>query len=332
MQQQAARFLETLGFKDIKLVKMEGNAFTYSFTSFDVRKLVKTYGEPTLAGKGKVKVFDCKDYGRVGVSNNNFVRIVYEGPKNERVIDKSHIAVLPVNDKLQLLYQRAATSKVSQVKYVTEAWKWFNKTLFNSQLDDLVILVSDKPPNTPARGARANKFSGMYYYRTGVDRSKLWINTRLFNSDIDITNAVVVHEMCHQAQREISKDLSNDLQGHGPVWQSWMRKVGLPPNRYDHTDSDAYLTDEQQAEQDLALRDKLGPPTPASTLSKLKKFSPPSAALTASQVALVISRRLLIGKITQKLPKDRYVFRGVTSDGKSVAYTISGLEKFFKVP
>lgn len=55
------------------------------------------------------------------------------------------------------------------------------------------------------------------------------LNKRIFlNGTYRTCYVVLLHEMCHQAAKEI--DRVND--GHGKIWASWMSRCGLDPDRY----------------------------------------------------------------------------------------------------
>lgn len=220
MQKQIAKFLEGVGFKGLTLVKGEGNTYSFKFVSADVKGLVKIYGEPTLAGKGTVKVFNCKPYGRIGISNNGFVRMVYEGRVEEEFKDKSHLGnpevALKYTPALKLLFDKATISINSKLKYVTAVWDYFNKLKFQGRMDKPRLSCGPQPD---FGGGKYRKAHGLYQGGYEFTPGKLWINDKLFNSDIDFVNAVIVHEMCITGDALIPTDV-------GLVRMSQIEKAG----------------------------------------------------------------------------------------------------------
>ena len=125
------------------------------------------------------------------------------------------------------------TTKTVLIMTMKMIWREFNKQKFGSQLRE------------PAFGLMRNTGSRMRVRAYWAPSKRLInVNPQLFNADADTFLEIFLHEICHQATSEISKDYSRELQGHGPTWQAWMRKVGLNPNRYDHRSNSEYA-DEQ---------------------------------------------------------------------------------------
>jgi hypothetical protein len=78
--------------------------------------------------------------------------------------------------------------------------------------------------------------------------------------------------MCHQAAWVIYKSTDRSLQGHGPVWQQWMRDVGLPVEQFDRTDVAEYGDSFSQAMGEAASSRKYGKRATPAELRHLKPF------------------------------------------------------------
>jgi hypothetical protein len=72
------------------------------------------------------------------------------------------------------------------------------------------------------------------------------MSRRVFNAGQEKFLEIFVHEMCHQAVSEIDRVVDIN-KGHGPYWKAWMVKSGIPPSRYDYTDAQEYMNDEERA-------------------------------------------------------------------------------------
>ncbi len=363
MQKQIAKFLEGVGFKGLALTKGEGNTYTFKFVSADIKGLIKTYGQPTLAGKGTVKVFNCKPYGRIGISDNGFVRMVYEARVEEEFKDKSHLGdpnAMPYTPALKLLFDRATISLPAKLKYLTAAWTHFNKIKFQNRMEKPRLACGPQPD---FGGPKYRKAYGLYQGGFNFGPGNLWINEKLFNSDIDFVNAIIVHEMCITGDALIPTDVglvrmsqiekagefvANGLVihnchqsvwvldnvkdpsqgGHGPAWQSWMRRVGLPPERYDNTDQALYMTDEEKAQKDQKANANWGSPMTAVEMKSYEAISQAQAKMF-SPVYLMYDRRFFVGDIKGN------EFRGVplkksnTFKG-TIAFSVSPKAKLYR--
>lgn len=120
-----------------------------------------------------------------------------------------------------------------------------------------------------------------------------------------VANGLVIHN-CHQAAWCISKSMDRSDEGHGPVWQGWMRKVGLNPNRYDKLDDTAYADNLERAITEEALTKDLGPRTPVNFFKKLTKVT----SVVLDDVIVEYKNRAFRGSF--KKQGSKYVFNGVT--------------------
>lgn len=124
-------------------------------------------------------------------------------------------------DKRQSAFDSAlALPKSGQLIYLERMWEGFNRTKFGGQLKPCKIeLMRD------ASGRRLKNLGGWQ----PATRTIL-ISPRVFVAGLAEMEDTMLHEQCHQAVHEIDKlgyrEINN---GHGPVWEKWMRHVGLEP-------------------------------------------------------------------------------------------------------
>lgn len=168
-------------------------------------------------------------------------------PKEDEELDRKGppklIPDIPkaLEDRFETLNQSAhMLGKVSPMAALTwfkNCWKWANAKKFGGQLKEPDIKLM--------KMSSASRFRTRGYWR-GSTREMV-LSPRLFWSDVQVVAEVVIHEMSHQATHEISRDFDRSQQGHGPTWRSWMIKVGLNPNRYDHrTNYDNYSSEQDK--------------------------------------------------------------------------------------
>lgn len=310
-----AQLLESFGFQHLTPQNIEGSNFTFKFGTHDYRYLVKTFGEPTIAGKGKVAVFEIPSYGRLGVSpTNSMVRLAYKGNHAQLERDDSHLAKLETNKALQLLFAKAQTGRMHRLKYLEEAIAFFNRTKFYGKLPKIKIMCTVATPKIRGidGGTRA-------FFAPAGAKSYLWFRDGLFNADEHFVNEIIVHEMCHQATYVDLGYVEQDEQGHGPKWQAWMRKVGLDPRRFDPTESQAYKDRVTQNLEEEELTLQYGARTPKSFFQKKKpapEFEGPGV-----EYAFVYKGRACVGHFKQVGSK--YHFKGVAPNGKTFNWVLA---------
>jgi hypothetical protein len=155
------------------------------------------------------------------------------------------------------------------IKYLVERWHYYNRTKFHGKLQEPNIdLLKDLY-------AGKMRTRGLWKVYT----RELLISPNLFNAPHEgWVNRVLLHEMCHQSVWEIHgpdvaiKDGAK-TKGHGPVWQSEMRRVGLPPSRFDDATNDTYMGRDDLKRED-PQRDFR-----ANLAEARKKYGPPPAHL-----------------------------------------------------
>jgi len=151
-----------------------------------------------------------------------------EKPRKER---NAEVRKFELSEPLLDLLDRSTekNSRTAMLLVMKQIWRELNKAKFNSQLKE------------PAFGLMRNMGSSMRVRGRWWPRKKLLeMSPRAFNAESEVFLEVFLHEMCHQATSDISEVYGEAEGGHGPVWKSWMVKVGLNPNRYDRRGNDDY--------------------------------------------------------------------------------------------
>ncbi len=286
--------LESFGFSGLSLVSSEGNTTTLRFRDYNHSSLVKSLGQPTLAGGGKVAVFQIPKVARIGVSpSNSVLRFIAEIDSGAATV-QHHLGFVKVPPAYSAAYLKASINPAHRVSYIRKIWDFLNKTKFNDRLMEPRLAVKE----SLGAGVRAH-----YIGNRACTSGTIEVTHFMFNAREPFFLEIFLHEMCHQATREISRDTDMSENGHGPVWQQWMVDVGLDPRRFDPTDPAEYLNHKEFVQKETELNRRYGPRAKESDLKKLKKC-PPSEFGT---VFIVYNGRLLQG-----------ILRGVKFDGENV--------------
>lgn len=307
-QTEIAKLLTSFGFKGLVLTDLDGALFTYKFEDYKHDTLVKNFGSPSLAASGKVAIFVVPSYGKLGVSpGSHRVRLSYTGSHTKQEVNDSHLAKGDIPKEISVLYERAKSSPAYRLRLVNELWEFFNETKFARRMKKPKFLMSEVP-----KGVKLGKNTRGYYMPklTPPVEGTLWISTRLFNASAHFFNEVMLHEMCHQAVWCLDREIDKTDGGHGPLWQAWMRKVGLNPRRYDPTENSVYEDDATKAVKDEKLAQTYGPRAPVAEIKKLK----PSKEVPLGKAFFMYEGRLFDGAFTRRGAK--YEFRGVNIKGK----------------
>lgn len=301
-QADIAKLLASYGFKGLVLTKMEGTNYTYKFSDYNYNALLKNFGKPSVASAGKVAVFEVPSVGRLGVSPSaGMVRVIYSGShKTVEVVD-THLAKIPLTPELSLQYERAKSNSAHRIKFATNLWEYLNDTKFQGKLPKPKILVSAKPPVKGFTKAR-----GIYFPRLNGPAGTIWLADYLFNSKEAFYVEVQLHEMCHQAVTCIDRTTDPVEGGHGPLWKSWMRKVGLDPRRFDPTDDVAYEDPTSAAKKEEQYEEVYGPRKPPSFFKKLTKV----VDVYNEEVIFELHGRALKGKFAKARGGVTFTFQG----------------------
>ena len=308
-----ADLLKTFGFSDLVLTKMEGSVFTFKFQDFNLKKLNSMFGAPSIAGDGKVAVFVVPEYGKLGVSpTNRMVRLSYTGTHEKRTLNDNHLGKHETTEDLSFGFHRAKANPKFRTPFLSSLWDYFNETKFAGRLPKPKLIVSDKPP-LKSVGPRTRGFFLADQYKL-FGPGTIWIKDSLFNSTEAFLNEIVLHEMCHQAVSCVDKTRELLEAGHGPLWQAWMKKVGLDPRRFDPTEDTVYMDKATNAITEEKLTMFYGKATDPKEFAALEPVKGP----TSGTVAVDIHGRMFIGKF-QKIPRG-YSFSGKAPNKKDFGF------------
>lgn len=265
-QPEIVTFLKSLGFTNLKLLNHKDTTYTYSFDDLDVRALKSQVGSPTVAGGGKVAVYEIPGTAKIGVStSNNAVRFIDLTPASTNVSD-AHLGEVDLPPALEAAYLRASGNQSFRIPFCKKLWEHFNKEKFNSRLTMPRLLVGDSPPEGVDSKAR-----GVYYGGPGFRNKALYMASFMFNARIKFFIEVFLHEMCHQAVWTLDKVPVQAEGGHGPEWKAWMVRVGLDPRRYDPTDDQEYAVG---GDRHMKISLHLESYGPLATKAEIKELKP----------------------------------------------------------
>lgn len=266
--QDVVPILERYGFQHLKLVKHEGQTSTFRFIDYNPANLKKSLGVPSIAGAGKVMVFDIPDVGRLGVSpTNSMVRFVASGTIVRPETDTSHLGKIKVPDVYIKALEKAKVDPTKRVAWMKKMWEWGNDHLFAHRLPPGTKFVT--APRIP--GAKATT-RGLYQGGYGWKAGTISLAGYLFNARNDFILEVFFHEMCHQAAWTVDQEYdTSGTGGHGPTWQKWMKHIGLDPRRYDPTDNIEYMSTEDARKAEAEITKNFGKRAPDAFFKHLKK-------------------------------------------------------------
>jgi hypothetical protein len=309
-QPEIVAMLRTYGFQDLSLSNIDGKASTYKFSEYNKKLLDKMFETPAITSNGKVAVYKIPSTGRIGVSPSaSMVRFIDETLSTGREVDKSHLAKdLEVPLAYEKAYYQAQAKESLRVQFCEKLFAYFNKEKFGGKLDTPTLLVSNKAPGKQSKTVR-----GVYYGGLNFTAGSLWMASFMFNARPPFFYEILLHEMCHLAVWNISKDADQSEAGHGPTWKSWMVKVGLDPRRFDPTDDTEMQVGPEKHAKEAELNKKYGPAATPQQLSKLQKL--PKYAGAGENLYLYTQGRLCHGRANKNK------FEGVTPNGKLLTWT-----------
>ncbi len=88
-------------------------------------------------------------------------------------------------------------------------------------------------------------------------RREFAFTKRIFNASAQQFWDLLLHEMCHQADREIDHNYDRKLAGHGLGWIKWMKSIGyLNPKRYVDSETHLSLFDDEEKEKRKQIFDE----------------------------------------------------------------------------
>lgn len=274
---KALKFLKQLGFEGLKLKSDEDNMIKFFYRTYDLRFLYRKLGQPKDAEKSirfdygdqgviaiwektKTVVLKNKDYRKpvelppqklpdtrpAGPDVPEVRPTTEHDPRTGTQNDDSSVPHLHLEDRARQGYLAAQRdNKEGRIQYMRYLHALLNRLKFGSGL---------KRPNFRFLKDTGTKFRKRAHWFEA--KKELAVSPRLFNASYDFFIEVFLHEMCHQATWEISnltveqRAEERKTKGHGPVWQEWMRKVGLNPLRFDPLENSEYMTREEKQQHD----------------------------------------------------------------------------------
>jgi len=160
--------------------------------------------------------------------------------------DDSQVPVTHIPEQLQKMYAYAQGTDNSsyRLQFMKKLWHYFNSAKFGNRLQEpnFRLLKNQAASKMRLRG------------RWWPNSKLLEMAPRTFNASQNFFNEIFLHEMCHQATTQIDAADGHPEErrnkGHGPIWQKWMKHVGLNPLRFDPNDNSTYMTYEERGEHE----------------------------------------------------------------------------------
>lgn len=237
----AETFLTELGFSGLRFKSSKDDIIQFAYKAYDKAQVTKHLGAPKAAStgiryrfgnQGVVAIFP----NRVVLKNSKRTKPAKPEPKTGTMNDDDKVPLVHITEALHKEYQRAQTNPSARLKFCTDLWKYFNTTKFGSKLG--------MPNIRLLKNVAGTSFRTRGYWNPS--NRKLAVSPRLFNASQEFFVETFLHEMCHQAVSEIDRKIEYENQSHGPLWASWMRKVGLNPLRFDPVGNATYMTDKER--------------------------------------------------------------------------------------
>lgn len=259
-RKMAQVFLTELGFKGLRFKSEREDEIKFFYTDYDQSLITKFLGKPKSADKsirynfgdqGVVAIWENTDTvilknskrgsGRIHTPVNKPVEVKPPAPPEPRTgteNDDAGVPIVHISPELHAHYQMAQIDKGYRLRFMTELWRYLNKTKFLGQMHipNIRLMKTVKGTSFRLRG----------FWR--ASNREFAISPRLFNASQAFFVEVFLHEMAHQAVSELDKVYSREAQGHGPEWQRWMVKIGLNPRRFDPNENTTYMNQKEKQE------------------------------------------------------------------------------------
>ncbi len=235
-------YLTNLGFQGAKLQLAIDDVAAYEYSKADFTQLELELGDPTVV-LGDDFIYQIKNKGAVVVNHTRKLvtllnnKSIYKDIKDVKLLHRT--LRLPESVYKKFLAARELKGD-AKIPVLNEIWEVFNKLKFDSKL---------KTPNYVIEENLGLASTTRGSWTPSLRRLK--INEGTFYAPVDIIAETVLHEMCHQAVTEIDLITEDDGEGgHGQPWVNWMKRVGLPPERYSKEDKVLFLDEEQTRQLD----------------------------------------------------------------------------------
>lgn len=194
-----------------------------------------------------------------------------------------------------------------KLRYMLAIWLTANRKHFGSGLKRPRFVLTE--PKT-AGSMAMNGYTLGYWAR---QLRTMALSRRAFTAHEGIVLDVMLHEMAHQAVTDIDKQGDGGPDAHGPLWQAWMKKVGLPVDaRKRPSDMRKFMT---EREWNVVLRRQQKINKTEDLPDDQKRLGQPAAVLTeqnqlrAGKIAGFFDHR--VGKVAAIVPPTGNVFLSV---------------------
>jgi predicted SprT family Zn-dependent metalloprotease len=162
---------------------------------------------------------------------------------------------LSTEDGLKQRFSHGFSRPADMIDFMSQAWDVFNREYFKLRLGRA---------NRPAFRTTLPKGLTKYHGRGGTNfyARGLWsptgrfifLNPRLF-LNWKSWRQTMLHEMCHEAVWDMHDAMTaledgRTTNGHGPLWQWYMKEIGEPVMRYDHTDPINYMYEDEKSSEE----------------------------------------------------------------------------------
>lgn len=269
--------LEHLGFKGLRLKSNSEGVIRYSYQSYDERRLNHMMGLPksdikapnirypygvhgllaVWPGKSEVLLRNTVKQGKTFIEIPDVLKKeappdMAPLPKAGTENDDAGVPVTHIPGNLEADYLRAQQKPKYRVKFMQDIWIYFNHTKFGNKLKhpSLVLMKGIDAAKMKTRGIW---YPSLYELR---------INPNIFNASQNFFMEIFLHEMCHQKVTDLrlageltKEEIADNAKhkGHGTVWATWMKKVGLDARRFDPNENSTYMDEDKKSEHDIQM-------------------------------------------------------------------------------
>lgn len=198
-QGDCVQLLKSFGFTDPVLVSHSDQTYTYKFNDYAPKQLLTSLGEPTIAGGGKVAVYQVPNVAKLGVSpTNSMVRLIDLTVKGG--VSKGHIKIDKLPGPLGTAYLRASGDPTIRVAFIKKLWDHLNRAKFQARMAPPKLIVDE----ISEKGVRA-------FYQRGPNYTPGTIKVApfLFNAREPFFVEIFLHEMCITGDSVVRTDLGD---------------------------------------------------------------------------------------------------------------------------
>lgn len=261
-------------FAGLSLLKSEAAAgiHTFRYRTFDAAML--EHVKPTVTNNGQVLVYQLGDVGKIGVApKQSVVRFVDANLRTTEKTYEDRLSKTDLTPEIEEAYAYAVINEGHRLAFMKTLWHYLNKTKFGGRMPEPKLYTS---LTCPFSTKSLHTATGVYQGGPAFGAGKLWMNVKTWKARIQFYVETFLHEMCHQATWVLDKSTDMSLGGHGPLWQEWMKRVGLKPDQYDMNDTAEYLVGPIRQLHDVAEEERFGKRVDPSFWSKKHVLTDPT--------------------------------------------------------